>query len=230
MDPIALWQCCRGRRRLLSVPKLRQIELAGQSGQLASLVQCLGRLGYDDSRPNAIPSTNRRVFNHPEKTIKLILYLDVFEMYHRFDLTPFIRPNNPTIAPTALALTRLQLVEMPDEALSDLAALFIEFDVSLIANLNQIDASQISALCAEDWGWHKTVSVNLEQLIYFAEDSLMLAEKNAVIDRARRLKSSIDATPKSLRWQVRARLGESVHWYNIPVDLNTPIRPDMAMG
>ncbi len=231
MDPIALWHRCQGRRRLLTVPQQRQMNLAGQAAQLAQITQLLGNLGYQRKTPtNAPPTTRRLLFANSQKSISVILWLDTFEMYHRFDLKPLLHANDPIALPTVLALTRLQLVEMPDEALSDLAALFIEYDVSLVPKANQIDASQITALCVDDWGWYKTISMNLEQLIYFAEDSLLLAERNAVIERARRLKSGMDASPKSLRWQARARLGETVRWYETPVEIGATTRPDMAIG
>ena len=231
MDPVALWSRCQERRRLLAVPQRRYLELAGRSENVTPIIQLLERLGYQsNARINAQPGIRRLLFTEPKKSITLVVILDAFEMYHRFDLKPFLQPNDPILPPTALALMRLQLVEMSDEALSDLAALFIEYDVSLVTKANQIDASQITALCVDDWGWYKTISMNLEQIIYFAEDSLLLAERNAVIERARRLKSSLDATPKSLRWQARARLGESMRWYETPTEVDAPPRPDMAMG
>ena len=72
--------------------------------------------------------------------------------------------------------------------------------------------------------------MNLEQLVYFAEGSLLPAERNVVIERARRLKSSLDATSKSLRWQARARLGESMRWYETPAESGAPTRPETAIG
>jgi len=231
MDPVALWERCPGRRRLLTIPRQRHLELAGHAEHLSPIIQFFGRLGYrSNTRPNAPPTTHRLYFTGPETQDTLVIFLDTFEMYHRFDLKPFLKPNASMVPVTALALVRLQLVEMPDEALSDLAALLIEYDVSLTPKDDQIDAAQITALCVDDWGWYKTVSMNLEQLIYFAEDNMFLAERSLVVERARRLKSSLDATPKSLRWQARARLGESVRWYEIPVEASAPSRPDMAIG
>jgi predicted regulator of Ras-like GTPase activity (Roadblock/LC7/MglB family) len=231
MDPVAIWRRCRGRRRLLSTPRLRQIELVGKSESLASTNQCLLELGYKiTTRPSASPTTRRLTYGNPAKSIDLVLFLDTFEMYHHFEFGPFLKPNEPILPPTALALVRLQLVDMPDDALSDLAALFIEYDVSLVPKENQIDASCITPLCVDDWGWYKSISMNLDQLVYFAEESLLSAERNVVIERVRRLQSCIDATPKSLLWQARARLGEGIRWYESPPDLNQPVRPDMAIG
>jgi hypothetical protein len=231
MDPIALWHRCRGRRRLLTIPQQRQMIFVGQSEQLVQITQLFANLGYQRKTPtNAPPTIHRLLFTDPRKSVNLVLLLDTFEMYHRFDFKPFLHANDPIVPATVLVLARLQLVEMPDEALSDLAALFIEYDVSLVPKANQIDASQITALGVDDWGWYKTISINLEQLIYFAEDSLLLAERNVVIERARRLKSGMDASPKSFRWQARARLGETVRWYETPVEAGATTRPDMAIG
>lgn len=224
MEPIALWQHCQQRRHLLAVPHRRQIEFAGHSEQLALIVQLFRRLEYQNyTRAQAPAPIYRLIFAEPKKSIAVTVFLDTFEMYHRFDLKPFLKPNELLMPVTALALTRLQLVEISDNALSDLAALFIEKE-------GLIDTSQITLLCADDWGWYKTVSLNLERLISFAETHLSPYERNIVIERARRLKSSLDTAPKSLRWQARARLGENVRWYEIPTESSAPLGPETPTG
>jgi hypothetical protein len=231
MDPVALWQHCHRYRHLLTVPHQRQIEFAGYSEQLSSIVRLFGRLGYQNTTRAQAPAPIRSLtFSEPKKSITTTVFLDTFAMYHRLDFKPFLKSNEPFVPVTALTLIRLQLVEIPDEALSDLAALFIEYDVSTVPKENHIDVSQITLLCADDWGWYKTVSMNLEQLILFVENSLLPAERNIVIERARRLKNSLDGAPKSLRWQARARLGESVRWYETPAESSAPPHPETAIG
>ncbi|MCI0474707.1 MAG: hypothetical protein L0Y55_00515 [Anaerolineales bacterium] len=94
-----------------------------------------------------------------------------------------------------------------------------------------IDVSPITQLCAEDWGWYKTTMQNLDQAQFFAEETLAVHERDTIIARAKLLQSGIRATPKNLRWQARARLGETMRWYETPVYPNLGARrPDMAIG
>ena len=221
MDSIAIWARCPQRRRLLSAPRTRQIDFAGRSEQSAEIIQLFERMGYETNRRFNEFFGNRRLnFVDAARLVSIDVFLDTFEMYHRFDLKSVLAQNETILPVTPLVLTRLQMVEMTDAGLSDLSALFLEYDLSLVPRPGAIDASQIASICAEDWGWYKTVSLVLEALIYFAERNLLPFQRDIVIERVKRLKGSIDATPRSLRWQTRARLGETIRWYE------TPQRPD----
>ena len=39
------------------------------------------------------------------------------------------------------------------------------------------------------------------------------------IEQAERLLAFAEATPKSLKWKVRARVGERVQWYELPEEV-----------
>ena len=122
------------------------------------------------------------------------------------------------------------MVEWSDGALREICALLFECDLSVGNEKGKIDASQITRLCAEDWGWFKTVSINLERVTALAPTWLGPEDRTVVVERAQRLRQSIVNAPKSLRWQTRARLGESVRWYETPIVGNPSARPDMAIG
>ena len=76
--------------------------------------------------------------------------------------------------------------------------------------------SHITRVCAEDWGWFKTVSTNLDRLTTFAVTHLSPSDMKRTAERIQRLRQSINTAPKNLRWQTRARLGETVKWYDTP--------------
>jgi hypothetical protein len=95
---------------------------------------------------------------------------------------------------------------------------------------DKIDASQITRLCAEDWGWYKTVTTNLSRVIEFAARVTRGDEQAIVVERAQRIKRGIEGAPKSLRWQTRARIGESVRWYETPISSSPVARHDQPRG
>jgi hypothetical protein len=49
-----------------------------------------------------------------------------------------------------------------------------------------------------------------------ARDRLGPGEAQAVAASAGRLRGAMEAAPKSLRWKMRARVGEKVTWYELP--------------
>ncbi len=232
MDPLALWVSCPQTRQFLAAPQKRQIDFLTRAEQGTLIVRVLTRLGYQaNQRFNAFHGSRRLNLIEPTRLITVDLYLDAFEMYHKLDLTALLAQNAARLSETALVLMRLQLVEMNDQALSDLCALLLEHDLSVGAAPEKIDALQIARVCAEDWGWFKTVSLNLDRLTTFAEEKLPAARRDQVLERVHRLKSNLDATPKSLRWQTRARLGETVRWYDTPLAAQaTGGRPDLSMS
>lgn len=231
MDPLAIWVCCPRTRALVSAPAKRQIDFAGRGAQRDAIVRLFGQAGYQANlRFNSVYGNRRLNFTHAARDLSADVHLDAFEMYQRLDLKAALAQDGIILPETALLLMRLQLVEMTDTGLRDLCALFLEHDLSVGHEKEKIDAAEITRLCADDWGWYKTVLLNLDRVDQFAKTTLAPSEQAAVVERAQRLKKSIEDAPKSLRWQTRARLGESVRWYEIPLTPGQSIRPDIAIG
>ncbi len=232
MDPVALWECCPGTRHWIAQPQKRYLDFLATSAQGAALVRFFEQMGYQaNQRFNSIHGNRRLHFHHPLRALSINVFLDAFEMYHRLDLKPELAHKETFISETALALIRLQQVEMDHAGLSDLGALFLEHDLSLSHKKGKLDSARITQLCADDWGWYKTVTMNLERLIGYAEDALPPPERDKVMERARILLTSLQAAPKSLRWQTRASLGETLRWYETPLRVDTFVgRPDMSIS
>ncbi len=234
IDPLSIWQCCPQTRHLIVMPETRHLDFVCRAADGAAVSRFLERLGYQaNQRFNEMYGTRRLNYVHSMRDISVDVYLDTFEMYHRLDLTATLAQQATMLPETPLALVRLQLVEMPESALSDLCALLLEHDLSVGPEKERIDASHVTRLCADDWGWYKTVTLNLDRLVTFAQAKLSPTESTTVSERVRRLKQNIDGAPKTLRWQTRARIGNGVRWYETPLTISRARpsnRPDMAMG
>jgi hypothetical protein len=213
----ALWTACPNRRALLTPLESRQIELAGLAVEGKSIEVLCRELGHESNQwANTRYGNQRLNFGDPARQLIVRVFLDRYEQYHRLDLTPFLRQDGLVLPPTALFLARLQVVEMTDNLLREICALLLEHDLSVGTEKGRIDASYVTRLCTDDWGWYKTVTTNLDRLTGFAAASLPPSETRTVAERGLRLRQSIEGAPKSLRWQVRARLGETVKWYESP--------------
>ncbi|MBI5304305.1 MAG: hypothetical protein HY868_19385 [Chloroflexi bacterium] len=231
MDPVAPWIRCAETRRMLTQPQKRNMDFLCASSQANQLGTFFEQMGYQpNQRFNSMHGSERLHFGNPLRALSINIFLDVFEMYHRLDMKPLLAQKGSTISETMLTLIRLQNVEATMGDLGDLAALFIEHDLSRTPEKDKIDSSLITQLCTEDWGWYKTVTKNLDLLIAYAEQKLVQIHRDRVIDQARRLRSGIQVTPKSLRWQTRASLGETIRWYATPIRADTFVgRPDMSL-
>ncbi len=216
MDDIGLWLACPNHRALLTPPESKQIELAGLVSETRGIQALFERLGFETNPwANTFYGNRRLTFGEPEREIIVEIFLDTFEMYHRFGLASFLTQTDLALPVTALLLTRLQVVMTNDKTLRELCALLLEYDLGVMEK-EKLDAAFVASLCAEDWGWFKTVTLHLDRLTKFAAANLVLADSNVVTERAKRLRASIDSAPKGLRWQTRARLGETVKWYDTP--------------
>jgi hypothetical protein len=78
----------------------------------------------------------------------------------------------------------------------------------------------VTARCAADWGLYTTVTDNLtacggnlENLVHAAADRERIAGRLGVIGHA------MSSAPKSVSWQLRARVGRRVRWYQVPEEV-----------
>src|SRR6266545_2951056 len=86
-----------------------------------------------------------------------------------------------------------------------------------------IGLARFSKVLADDWGWWRTATGNLDRVIELVRGELArLVPSRAAYDpveQATALRRHAEAVPKSLRWKVRARLGERVQWYEVPEEV-----------
>ena len=231
MDPIALWECCAETRQWVSQPQKRHIDFCAPLEQAPIITRLFDQLGYElNQRFNSVHSNERLHFDDLPRYLSADIYLDTFAMYHHFDLRPLLATGAALLPETHLVLIRLQLVEITEAELRDLCALFLEHKLAHTPEKESINETQISRLCADDWGWYKTVKMNLDRLIEFADDHLAPTARDTVATRARQIRSGIEVAPKSLRWLARSGIGEGVRWYETPQSANPSARPDLPMG
>jgi len=217
MSSLATWLCCPKSRALLAPPENKQLDCAARSTQRESIRRVVEHWGYQTNQPlDEFYSSPRLYFANPARAVALTIHLDAFAMYHQLDLTPFLAQEGNTLSETALLLLRLQLVEMPEAGLRELNALLLDHDWSWRTEPGKIDVSQIARLCADQWGWYKTATINLQRVMAFAVRFIPSDDKAIVVERVEQIIKTIEDAPKSLRWKTRARLGETVRWYDIP--------------
>jgi len=192
------------------------IDLAGLEKQAGQIKRAMDWLGYQpQERFNVLQGQQRLRFTHPKKKLGVEVFLDELVMYHHLDFRDRLPLEDDTLPLADLLLWKLQYVDPDDTTLAAIYALLDEHELGSTGEMNKIDTSYLMELFSSDWGWYKTATMNLEKSIAWAEKNT--GEKGvAFIEKAIFLLQRINLVPKSIGWQLRARLGENVRWYEMP--------------
>jgi hypothetical protein len=170
--------------------------------------------GYsEDQQFNALHGAQRMIFAAPRGFVVDVL-VGTFQMCHRLDLGRDLPASGLTIHAADLLLTKLQIVQIEEKDLRDAAALLL--DLPPDGTPAGIQTERFVAPLAGDWGFYHTVERNLPRVVDWARGRLGGAQADTVAAAADRLGAAMEAAPKSMRWKMRARVGEKVTWYELP--------------
>jgi hypothetical protein len=195
------------------------IDLAGATpgGRIVTL---FAELGYQPSGGNGPSTGTDRLRFHDPSGRRVDVYLDLLRMCHDLSFRDRLTVDRATLSLADLLLSKLQIVELTDRDGQDIAALLADHE--LTDDDAAIGLRRIAAICANDWGWWKTVDDNLRRLIEHwqrqaattsIDESQILG---TAIARAMALRDRLAATPKSTAWRLRAVVGDRVRWYEEP--------------
>ncbi len=169
---------------------------------------------HAETRFNMLHASERLRFVEPEAKLPIEVFLDAFESFHRLELAERLQLDEVTLPLADLLLLELQVVDSTPQDQKRILCLLADHDLG--SGADSMDPARIVEVCADDWGWYKTVTMNLGNVIKVAPTLLKGDQPALVEQRARQLIKAIEDTPKSMGWQVRARLGERRPWYNVP--------------
>jgi hypothetical protein len=73
----------------------------------------------------------------------------------------------------------------------------------------------VAEIGAKDWGWWRTLTMNLDKVRQMAEhyEQLTEDETDRLTAQVRSGLERIDAEPKSMGWKLRAKVGDRKKWY-----------------
>ena len=76
-----------------------------------------------------------------------------------------------------------------------------------------IDLLYIAEVCSKDWGLYRDITANLDIALAMVDDyGLTDSQQDRVYARLAAIKESVENAGKSLRWRLRATVGERVAW------------------
>jgi hypothetical protein len=205
-------------------PRARQgqdMDFASVSSAKGAVLDFLASRGFQgDKRFNTIHGDRQMFFTTADGATSVDVIMDRLRMCHVLEFKDRIDRMPHTLDVTDLLLTKLQVVEQNEKDVQDIVYLLAAYEVREGDAPGSIGLDRFCAIIGGDWGWWRTVTRNLERVATLAEGDLShLVPSSPPFDpteQAHQLLDCAEATPKSLRWKIRSKVGERVQWYEIP--------------
>ena len=196
------------------------IDLVGHKRQSRALRSLLEDAGFEPERVfNATHGAKRLLF-HGSGGWQVDVFLDTFEMSHTLDLGSRLEAEPETLAAAELLLTKLQIAEINAKDLSDVAMLLWDHQPGDADGPGLLNLGPVAARCGADWGLFTTVTDNLRACADLLGELVPgAADRDRIGGRIAAVTEAVTAAPKSLGWQVRARVGRRMRWYQLPEEV-----------
>lgn len=192
------------------------LDFVGPAKGVGGIEAVFAEVGYSaDDEFNALHGEERLSFvrhdAHADVFLDRVRACHVLDLRERLDLWPL------TVPPGDLLLTKLQIVQTTEKDLIDIVSLVLDHE--LTPDDTGINVTRLTEICANDWGWWRTVSGTTERAIAAAEGfGSSGLDTGEAVSRLRQILELLSSAPKSRRWKLRNRLGDKVVWYDEPED------------
>jgi hypothetical protein len=183
------------------------LDMLAPAGTSNAIRQVFDARGYAaDERLIAWHGKHRHRY-HARLPSGLELDVDVFlgtpPSCHELDVV-LDAASRVAVAPSDLLLQKLQIHELNTKDLIDLALLLVGAE---------IDDERVAAPLSDSWGFYHSATLNLDRVENLEANGLPAAVAVTAANRAAALRKAIEATPKTRRWRLRARVGTRVQWF-----------------
>jgi hypothetical protein len=180
-------------------------------------------LGYEaNDRFNLMNGDRRLYFYDAGNGRQVDIFIDVFRMSHVIDLRGRLDDDGPCASPADLLLSKLQIYEVNRKDLIDVIALVLDHPIG--SGRDEIDAAYVARLVANDWGFYRTVQLNMEKLLHTVDE--LDVDGELVRNRMTELWLAAEREPKPIKWKLRAQLGDRMQWYELPEEVRSPYQPE----
>jgi hypothetical protein len=214
---VAFYFQCPSASQLGLSRRYADIDFMGHNKQSKEIKELFEELGYvPRERFNAMQGYRRLIFNDIQHQRRVDIFLDVFEMCHKFNFKDRIELESRTIPLADLLATKLQIVEITEKDLKDIMSMFLDHVISS-SDSGAIDGIYLARLAGDDWGIYKTFTMNLDKVLTSVRNQGLDDHKKQIISlRAAQLKKMMEDAQKTFRWKMRAKVGEKMQWYELP--------------
>jgi hypothetical protein len=201
----------------------QDLDFATSSDYKKKLIDYLEERGFfGDKRFNSLHGHKQMYFETAEGRA-LDVMVDKLEMCHVLDFKNRLDRMTVTLDVADLLLTKLQIVELNQKDAQDIIYLMSAYPVAEGDEPGTVSTGRITSMVTEDWGWWRTVTMNLDKVRDLATGAAAsLVPSGAPHDAVHQIgqvRAAIDDAPKSLKWKLRAKIGDRKQWYLEPEEV-----------
>jgi hypothetical protein len=191
------------------------IDFGAYSKQTKQIQGLMASLGYKDNREVFIVSEGERsIFDKPEAGLHIDVFYEKLDFCHAIYWKDRLEVDSPTIPLAELLLEKMQIVQINEKDIIDTIMLLLEHPLG-DSDHETINMKRVAAICAADWGFWRTVTMNLDKVRQLAHHYPQLTDeqKAKVEKQVGDALARMNAEPKTMGWKLRARVGDRVKWY-----------------
>ena len=195
--------------------KFTDFDFASYPRYFKDIVRVMTELGYEeDKQVSQLFGDRRMIFHDPAFGRHIDVFYNALEFCHPISFVGRLEIEQYTLPLAELLLEKMQIVQINEKDLIDSIMLLREHPLG-DNDLETINTTLITRTLSNDWGFWRTMTGNLKLLDGKLEqyDVLTDQDRSVVHERINDLLQKIETAPKSLRWKMRARIGEKVKWY-----------------
>jgi hypothetical protein len=198
----------------------QDLDFGSRSSSRRPLTELLVERGYEPDRNfNALYGNKQLYFAHSDTGLAIDVLIDKLHMCHTLEFAGRLTRLSYTLDPMDLLLSKLQIVELNEKDADDCLRLLVTFPLEDSDDERAMDLRVFRAVVADDWGWWRTITLNLERIRRLLDQGERQAIAGGRLDAGGQLDvlgEAAEETPKSRRWKLRARIGERKRWYELP--------------
>jgi hypothetical protein len=215
---------CSSARQAPLKRRYGDLDFVASSKQRQAVQKLFESLGYEgDRRFNTLNGDQRLLYLDGVNSRQIDVFIDRMKMCHVIELANRLGHEGPTLTPADLLISKLQVYEVNMKDLVDTTALLLDHPIADHDN-DAINAAYLARLTSEDWGLHRTLQLNSGRVRDAVRD--LHVDADLVNQRLDELWTRIDAQPKSLKWKLRARVGDRMSWYELPEEVRQPYQAE----
>jgi hypothetical protein len=189
------------------------IDFGGYGRQVREIRGYLAAQGYHEDEMVYVESQGSRLVLHqPDTGLHLDVFLDRLEFCHTIQWKGRLEIHDWTIPLAEMLMQKMQIVQINEKDLIDTMMLLLEHP--LTEDDAGVNIGLVSRVCARDWGWWRTLTMNLAKVRQAAAAyDLAPQEQGRIEQQVDAALARIEREPKSVSWRMRARVGDRKKWY-----------------
>ncbi|MHA1238756.1 MAG: hypothetical protein ACTSSJ_05925 [Candidatus Odinarchaeia archaeon] len=190
------------------------IDTVALGKEVKKITELFKDMGYKENVNVRVESGGRRLqFYKDTPDNHIDIFIDTFEMEHDIELKNRLKIEKYTISLSDVLLTKLQIHKLNKKDVKDIITVIKDNKIGEEDKPGVVNVKYIAKLCAKNWGLYKDVTINIDKVASLINQcKLSEEEMQETLKKLKMIKDAIENEPKTLKWKLRAKIGEKKSW------------------